>query len=90
MSPVTLGIQIEWVDSGKVLALISFPSEYAIVIRIEHKCSVFAKLNDCINLGTVTATKVIVAVYHVVIVRKTTAKQDGIQEDALFELRYIT
>ena len=90
MTLVALGIQIKRVYCSKVLALISLPREYTIVVGIEYQRTVFSEFNQCVDLGTIAATKVIVAVNHVVIVSKTAAKQDGVQEDALFELSYVT
>ena len=68
MSLITLGIEIERVDSGEVLALISLPCVNTIIVGIERQCAKLTKLDDGLYLRAISTTEVIVAVNHVIIV----------------------
>ena len=83
MSLVTLSIEIQRIDSGKILSLISLPSEDTIVVSIKGQSAILAKLDDGVNLSTISATKVVITVDDIVIVGQTSAKQNSINENTL-------
>ena len=85
ISLVALGIEIERIGRCQILSLISLPGEDAIIVGTYLEGSYLAELHETDSLHAITATHVVVAVYHIIIIGQTSTQQDTIQEDTLLK-----
>ena len=85
VSLVALGVEIQRVGGSKVLALVAFPGEDAVVVGSYLETRHLAELHQADGLHAVAAAHIVVAVYHIIIIGQAAAQQDAIYKDALLQ-----